>query len=155
MEEQVMKNLVILISIVFLTAPCALPATLYIEGSYELGADPLPDGPGTVQIDVSVEGLNNLTFVAVYLQFTDGTGADSSNFTIRHDDETGNPDFGNYCVTLNTQKFPTLEEHTATERKVQFSVSSQSPADLTDKTTVMSIIYDYDGNASGPYILSG
>ncbi|HUW30704.1 MAG TPA: hypothetical protein VM223_03765, partial [Planctomycetota bacterium] len=148
-----MKNLVILISILFLTAPCAFPATLYIEGSYEREADPLPDGPGTVQVDISVEGLDSVMFVAVYLQFADSTGADTSNFTIKNDQQTGNPDFGDYCVALNTQKFPTLEEHTATARKVQFSVSAQNAADLTDKTLVMSILYDYDANASGPYIV--
>ncbi|HUS37885.1 MAG TPA: right-handed parallel beta-helix repeat-containing protein, partial [Pirellulales bacterium] len=146
-----MKNLVICLSILFSVACSAFPATLYIEGSYERGADPLPDGPGTVQLDVYVEGLNDVVFVAVYFQFSDGTGADVSNFTIKNDQQTGNPDFGDYCVTLNTQKFPTLEEHTATARKVQFSVSS--PADFTEKTLAMSILYDYDAYASGPYIV--
>ena len=81
--------------LLFLLLACfsAIAAELIIEGSYEQGTDPLPDGPGTVDIEVYVAGVPDLIMVQTYLNFVDANGQISADFQIKRDGN-GNPSFG-------------------------------------------------------------
>ena len=138
----------------FALAACSDAAELIIEASYEKGIDPVADGPGTVQVDFHVKGIDNLYGLVLDPRFISKTGADATNFTIRYDAQNGNPDFGNYCVDIDVETFgqgALFIESWADSHTIGFTVDT--PNSFTAKTLIMSLTFNYNSSAAGPYLV--
>jgi len=120
--------------------------TLIVEGPADRGEPVLPAGGGTARIDVSADGFVGFGGFEVELEFIDVYGA-STLFPIST--QNGDPEFGGLAVTWNKDLFSGGFPFSAGRTYVGFM--SFSDIDITGKTWLMSMTYEYPADAAGAY----
>jgi len=123
---------------------------LIVEGPTDRGEPVLPAGGGTARIDIYGDGFVGFGGFQAELEFVDLYGT-SALFPISMQD--GNADFDGLAVTWNQDLFPGAFPFFSGRTYVGFMAFRD--IDITGKTWLMSITYDYPSNAAGAYAVSG
>jgi len=155
-----MKKFMVVLAVLGLFAsPAFGDAMLILEGPDDREEGFLPPGLGKVKIDVYAEGVGDFAGVETALTFFSlETMELSDDFQISKTD--GNSAFGDLAIWPNEAKFPSAfpiyipDSGHPRHRQMGGFMLMTGGADLTEKTLLQSVWYDYTVDAWGGYLVS-
>jgi len=164
-----MKGFVVAVVIAATLAPCAHAAKLIIEGTYEQDKFnyPVSAGPGELTVKIYLEGVQDFIgiIIPMALKFEGPSQDDSAYFTIKQDMEGGHQPLYYYYVIPNPSlPTPYWEElfnyyynppeyPDPPEYVVNYLLNDEDAVDMTTKTLLFTVTYEYTDEATGPYII--
>ncbi|HUW31961.1 MAG TPA: dockerin type I domain-containing protein, partial [Planctomycetota bacterium] len=135
------------------SAPCEVTpggmsvlGRLQVEGPADRGDSCRLQGGGSFVVNILAERIRNLGGVQAALVFLDSAGAPSPEFAISTTD--GDPAFCGLHVSHNSTLFPSISPICDPANGTVGFVTQGENADLPEPSRLLSIVYNYTGNAA-------